>query len=282
MAWPANCSLVMPKRRSRPANRLERASSSAASNSRPQHVGEIELRVGELPQQEIADALLAAGADEQIRLGRVASARYGRVGFAERDLGRPDAGGRRGAAGGLRDVPAAAVVGGNRQRATRVLLVGAALGFGDQATQFADRTASGRRRRGAHAVARRACQTSCSSASTNSSIRIDTSSAGRRQFSRAEREQRQVLDAALAAGLHDVARTASTPARWPATRGMQRCLAQRPLPSMMMATWRGTARECCERSLSVGVARDADARMVRQTAIISASFGCTSLSISAM
>src|SRR4030095_12444187 len=37
-------------------------------------------------------------------------------------------------------------------------------------------------------------------------------------------------------------RTASTPRRCPATRGRRRCLAQRPLPSMMTATWRGTSR----------------------------------------
>src|SRR5574338_613172 len=36
-------------------------------------------------------------------------------------------------------------------------------------------------------------------------------------------------------------RTASTPRAWPATRGIRRFLAQRPLPSMMMATCRGTA-----------------------------------------
>src|SRR5574337_1705259 len=36
-------------------------------------------------------------------------------------------------------------------------------------------------------------------------------------------------------------RTASTPRAWPATRGILRFLAQRPLPSMMIATWRGTA-----------------------------------------
>src|SRR6266571_5740123 len=31
------------------------------------------------------------------------------------------------------------------------------------------------------------------------------------------------------------------PARWPSGRGKLRSRAQRPLPSMMMATWRGTA-----------------------------------------
>src|SRR5690606_34881490 len=39
-----------------------------------------------------------------------------------------------------------------------------------------------------------------------------------------------------------VARTASTPFACPATRGSRRCVAQRPLPSMMIATCRGTSR----------------------------------------
>src|SRR5207244_2852954 len=39
---------------------------------RPERVGEAQLRVRELPEEEVADALLAAGADEQIGLGRVA------------------------------------------------------------------------------------------------------------------------------------------------------------------------------------------------------------------
>src|SRR5829696_9291385 len=38
-----------------------------------------------------------------------------------------------------------------------------------------------------------------------------------------------------------VRRTASTPRRWPSTRGRPRRAAQRPLPSMMIATWAGTA-----------------------------------------
>src|SRR5215831_8471439 len=34
-------------------------------------------------------------------------------------------------------------------------------------------------------------------------------------------------------------RADSAPARWPSMRGRWRCRAQRPLPSMMIATWRG-------------------------------------------
>src|ERR1700722_1136366 len=39
-----------------------------------------------------------------------------------------------------------------------------------------------------------------------------------------------------------VRRTARDPSRCPAIRGRPRDLAQRPLPSMMMATWPGTLR----------------------------------------
>src|SRR5688572_1513567 len=34
--------------------------------------------------------------------------------------------------------------------------------------------------------------------------------------------------------------SAASPASWPLVRGSPRCLAQRPLPSMTIATWRGT------------------------------------------
>src|SRR6202035_4758327 len=51
-----------------------------------------------------------------------------------------------------------------------------------------------------------------------------------------------------------VRRNASTPRRWPSTRGNPRCAAQRPLPSMMMATCRGAPKP----SLSVGAASLSD------------------------
>src|SRR4051794_31878389 len=50
-------------------------------------------------------------------------------------------------------------------------------------------------------------------------------------------------------------RTAFIPAWWPSGRGSERPLAQRPLPSMMMAMWPGTApctRSRCSRSLLMG------------------------------
>jgi hypothetical protein len=55
-----------------------------------------------------------------------------------------------------------------------------------------------------------------------------------------EGKEGQILDTALKAGLTE-SRTVSTPRLWPATRGRKRFLAQRPLPSMMMAMCRGTS-----------------------------------------
>src|SRR5690554_6312657 len=37
----------------------------------PEHPREVKLRVGQLPQQEVTDALLAGGADKQVRHGQV-------------------------------------------------------------------------------------------------------------------------------------------------------------------------------------------------------------------
>jgi len=50
-----------------------------------------------------------------------------------------------------------------------------------------------------------------------------------------------------------ISRTAFIPARCPNGRGRLRSRAQRPLPSMMMATWRGAApfRRICPSSSSV-------------------------------
>src|SRR5450631_950275 len=67
---------------------------------------------------------------------------------------------------------------------------------------------------------------------------IDTSSAGRRQFSELKANRvRYSMPCVMLASI--TARTASTPREWPATRGRCRAVAQRPLPSMMIATCRG-------------------------------------------
>src|SRR5687768_17551780 len=80
----------------------------------PERVGEVQLGVRELPQQEVADALLAPGADEEVGLRRVAHGKVGRKllflnflcpgVFLEKPAHR------------LQDVPAAAVVRGDGER----------------------------------------------------------------------------------------------------------------------------------------------------------------------
>src|SRR5262245_37771780 len=64
---------------------------------------------------------------------------------------------------------------------------------------------------------------------------------GRDQFSELnEKMVRMPMPRSPAA--RTVRRNASTPRRCPSLRGSPRAAAQRPLPSMMMATWRGTAK----------------------------------------
>src|SRR5258707_8402912 len=86
---------------------------------RPQRRGEIQFGIRKLPKQEIADALLAAGANEQIGFWRVVE----REVRSELLLGEP-LGRQRGAAHqlqqGLHQIPAAAVVGCNRERESRI------------------------------------------------------------------------------------------------------------------------------------------------------------------
>src|SRR5688572_20879843 len=88
--------------------------------------------------------------------------------------------------------------------------------------------------------------TSRSSASRNNCIRRPTSPAGRCQFS-LEKANRVSAPTPCLTASSIVVRTALAPARWPAARGSERCSAQRPLPSMITATCRGTARapDCC-------------------------------------
>src|SRR5712671_5317711 len=71
-------------------------------------------------------------------------------------------------------------------------------------------------------------------------MRSRISDGGRDQFSELkEKMVRTPMPRSPAA--RTVRRNASTPRRWPSARGSPRAAAQRPLPSMMMATCRGTA-----------------------------------------
>src|SRR5438552_12171659 len=71
-------------------------------------------------------------------------------------------------------------------------------------------------------------------------IRPDTSSLGRFQFSD-ENANTVRYSMPRSAQALTVRTSASTPCLWPNTRGMKRFLAQRPLPSITMATCRGMA-----------------------------------------
>src|SRR5207237_1087131 len=140
-----------------PRVRDQRLAQLPLAEVRPERVDEDELRIGELPEQEVRDPQLAGGADQQIRI---------------RELGRVQV------------------------RGDRVLV--------DPA-------------------------------------RVDP---GRDQFSVenaytvSERTPRSIAAST-------VRRSARVPARWPATTGRPRRLAQRPFPSMMIATDWATSGSSC-------------------------------------
>src|SRR6266852_8366257 len=86
---------------------------------RPQRRGEVQLGVSKLPKQEITDALLAPGANEQIRFGRVVERQMRSELLLGISLGRQRAAARE-LQQSLHQVPAAAVVGCNRERKPRI------------------------------------------------------------------------------------------------------------------------------------------------------------------
>src|SRR5690242_5279120 len=81
--------------------------------------------------------------------------------------------------------------------------------------------------------------TSLSSARRNNPIKALTSSSGRCQFS-LEKANRVSASTPWRTQPSITSRTALRPALWPKLRGWKRALAQRPLPSITMAMWRGT------------------------------------------
>src|SRR6476661_1530538 len=76
--------------------------------------------------------------------------------------------------------------------------------------------------------------------SSSSDISAETSVIGRCQFS-CEKANSDSTSIPASIAPSTTSRTAFIPLRWPNGRGMSRSRAQRPLPSMMMATCRGTA-----------------------------------------
>ena len=77
----------------------------------PQDVGEVQLSIGHLPEQEVADARLAAGADEQVHLGHAGGAEVLSQVWLGEVLGTGAGVGQGPPLHGLHDVPAPAVVG---------------------------------------------------------------------------------------------------------------------------------------------------------------------------
>src|SRR5438552_1076899 len=71
MARPAGTSTAKPAAPLAAAVRSDGLVERRGVEVGPQRLGEVELAIRELPQQEVADALLAAGADEEIRLRRI-------------------------------------------------------------------------------------------------------------------------------------------------------------------------------------------------------------------
>ncbi len=67
---------------------------------------------------------------------------------------------------------------------------------------------------------------------------MPTSWAGRFQFS-VEKAYRVRCSMPASEAASRMSCTARTPSLWPLMRGQPRCSAQRPLPSMIRATWRG-------------------------------------------
>src|SRR5262245_56970657 len=98
---------------------------------RPEALGEEQLGVSKLPEQEVADALLAPGANEQVRLGRIRHRKIRRkVLFCDPSLDRTGLLARQ-PRQSLQDVPAPTVVGRDRQREAGIAL-GQALAGLDQ------------------------------------------------------------------------------------------------------------------------------------------------------
>src|SRR5882762_551550 len=87
--------------------------------------------------------------------------------------------------------------------------------------------------------------------SSSSRIRAEISVTGRCQFS-SEKANRVSTSRPASSPPSTTSRTARMPARWPSGRGRLRSRAQRPFPSMMTATCRGTAplSRICESSSS--------------------------------
>ena len=215
--------------------------SSALPKSGQRSSHEVELGVGALPEQEVRDALLAAGADQEVHVGQLRLVQVGGEALLVEGVGvevleivlaeQPPR--------GVDDLPAPSV--GEREDELHAgAVLGALHGLVEGAAHRGRQPVAAAERADAHASwrsPRRAPTRSTPRA--GASARRPRPSGGSSSRSRTRRASARRSPISRAARV--TARTASTPARWPSLRARPRRSAHRPLPSMMTATWRGSA-----------------------------------------
>ena len=198
----------------------------------------VELGVGRLPDQEVREALLAAGPDDEVGVGQAGRVqrrrdrRPRRSAPAAMPLGDepPDRVDELGPAGVVeRDVERGA---GRRRRCSLERVADRARGCRRQLVEPAEEADPDALRAELRGLAAdrlpRAARTG----------RVTSSSVAGPVLA-AERVQRQHRDAAPDGVARGARGSPRRPAAWPSSSGRSRWRAQRRLPSMMIATWRG-------------------------------------------
>ena len=224
-----------------------------AAEVRPEHGRDHELGVGQLPEQEVADALFARRADEQVGIGACRRCRA-----ASRTPPR-----RCRRAPGDRPRPRARAPAPPRTSSARPPYEMKRLSSRPSFVAVLDTTrvdGSGGGRRQAREVAEHAHANAAAAeliglardVLLEQRMSAETSVGGRCQFS-CEKANSDRISTPASAAASTTSRTAFMPERWPNGRGNRRARAQRPLPSMMMATWRGTG---LSRSRASGSSRE--------------------------
>ena len=234
-----------PKRRSRERNSWTAAAKIGSREVRPHHRSEHQLGVGAFPEQKIAQALFAAGADEQIDI--VERRAPPKVPPDWRCLSGRLSGGQDRVARGIIDREPQAAASRPAQSRSRILQSRAAAGAADGRDVRSPRRARPSQRTWpAHGAGR------CGTSSSARRLRVAGGASCRKRTRRPSALQMPRSGAASTAR-----RNASAPARCPATRGNPRAEAQRPLPSMMIAAWR-QVEVLCDISELFGISKLCD------------------------
>ena len=195
----------------------------------PHPIGEPEFGEGGFPEQEVGEALFAAGADQQVDRADA------RVPAISRSRSASEAAGP--SARGLGDGFAGGVVESDAQVEARLT---ALIGLDPRRPRRRYRRAAGRGGRAWSAARprRSAAAHRWRDSRRNRPISASTSHVGRRQLAQAKANRVSVVTPRSGAA-STVRRTASAPAQWPSERLRPWRTPQRPLPSMMIATWKG-------------------------------------------